>query len=41
MRRLQAAGHTDDLKRAVLGAYGLVRMTARAEQYLTTAEELL
>jgi hypothetical protein len=41
MRRLQAAGQADDLKRAVLSAYGLVRMTARAEQYLTTAEELL
>ena len=41
MRRLRAAGHGGDLKRAVLNAYGLVRMTARAEQYLTTAEELL
>ena len=41
MRRLQAAGQGGDLKRAVLNAYGLVRMTARAEQYLTTAEELL
>jgi hypothetical protein len=38
MRRL---GPQADLKRAVLNAYGLVRMTARAEQYLTTAEELL
>ncbi len=38
MRRL---GPQPDLKRAVLNAYGLVRMTARAEQYLTTAEELL
>ena len=38
MRRL---GPQDDLKRAVLNTYGLVRMTARAEQYLTTAEELL
>ena len=41
MRRLQAAGQGGDLKRAVLSTYGLVRMTARAEQYLTTAEELL
>src|SRR3712207_6031207 len=41
MRRLRAAGHGGDLKRAVLQTYGLVRMTARAEQYLTTAEELL
>ncbi|HEV3000157.1 MAG TPA: hypothetical protein VGW75_05395 [Solirubrobacteraceae bacterium] len=38
MRRL---GPQPDRKRAVLNAYGLVRMTARAEQYLTTAEELL
>jgi hypothetical protein len=38
MRRL---GDVEDRKRAVLNAYGLVRMTARAEQYLTTAEELL
>jgi hypothetical protein len=42
MRRLQAAGQDGgDLRRAVLNAYGLTRMTARAEQYLTTAEELL
>jgi hypothetical protein len=41
MRRLQAAGHSEDLKRAVLSTYGLIRMTARAEQYLTTAEGLL
>src|SRR5690606_22325820 len=40
-RRLRAAGHTGDLKRAVLDAYGLVRMAARAQQYLTAAEELL
>ena len=38
MRRL---GPQDDLKRAVLNTYGLVRMTARAEQYLATAEGLL
>ena len=38
MRRL---GPQPDLKRAVLSTYGLVRMTARAEQYLTTAEGLL
>jgi hypothetical protein len=36
MRRLREAGATD-LKRAVLDAYGLVRMTARAEQYLEQA----
>jgi hypothetical protein len=44
MRRLQAVNPSHppgDLKRAVLTTYGLVRMTARAEQYLTTAEELL
>jgi hypothetical protein len=41
MRRLQAAGRGDDLKREVLTAYGLTRMTARAEQYLTSAEGLL
>ena len=41
MRRLQAAGHTGDLKRAVLDTYGLRRMTSRAEQYLSTAQELL
>ena len=41
MRRLQAAGRGEDLKREVLTAYGLTRMTARAEQYLTTAEGLL
>ena len=38
MRRL---GDQPDLKRAVLNTYGLVRMTSRAEQYLTTAEGLL
>jgi hypothetical protein len=38
MRRL---GPQPDLKRAVLNTYGLVRMTARAEQYLATAEGLL
>ena len=36
MRRLREAGATD-LKRAVLDAYGLVRMTARAEEYLDRA----
>jgi hypothetical protein len=41
MRRLRAAGHGGDLRRAVLDTYGLIRMTARAEQYLTTAEGLL
>lgn len=41
MRRLTATGQAEDLKRAVLTTYGLTRMTARAEQYLTTAEELL
>jgi hypothetical protein len=38
MRRL---GPQDDLKREVLNTYGLIRMTARAEQYLAQAEELL
>jgi hypothetical protein len=38
MRRL---GPQEDLKRAVLNTYGLVRMTARAEQYLAAAEERL
>ena len=38
MRRL---GDQPDLKRAVLNTYGLIRMTSRAEQYLTTAEGLL
>ncbi|HEX8123567.1 MAG TPA: hypothetical protein VF549_20115 [Solirubrobacteraceae bacterium] len=38
MRRL---GPQDDLKRAVLNTYGLMRMTARAEQYLAAAEALL
>jgi hypothetical protein len=39
MRRLRAAGATE-LSRAVLDAYGLVRMTAKAEEYLAYAEEL-
>jgi hypothetical protein len=39
MRRLRAAGATE-LPRAVLDAYGLVRMTAKAEEYLEYAEEL-
>ena len=38
MRRL---GPQPDLKRAVLNTYGLVRMTARAEEYLARAEGLL
>jgi hypothetical protein len=38
MRRL---GPQADLKRAVLNTYGLMRMTARAEQYLAAAEALL
>jgi phage tail protein X len=36
MERLTVAG-ADDLKRAVLDAYGLVRMTAKAEDYLERA----
>ena len=36
MRRLRAAGATD-LKRATLDAYGLVRMTAKADEYLERA----
>jgi hypothetical protein len=39
MRRLRAAGATE-LPRAVLDTYGLVRMTAKAEEYLARAEEL-
>jgi hypothetical protein len=39
MRRLRAAGATE-LPRAVLDAYGLVRMTAKAEEYLAYAQEL-
>jgi hypothetical protein len=39
MRRLRQAGATD-LSRATLDAYGLVRMTAKAEQYLAQAEAL-
>jgi hypothetical protein len=36
MRRLRAAGATE-LPRAVLDAYGLVRMTAKAEDFLQQA----
>jgi hypothetical protein len=39
MRRLRDAG-VGELPRAVLDAYGLVRMTAKAEHYLASAEEL-
>lgn len=39
MRRLREAG-ASDLKRAALDAYGLVRLTARADQYLERALEL-
>ena len=44
MRRLRAAGHASGeagLKRAVLGAYGLVRLTGRADEYLGLAHGLL
>jgi hypothetical protein len=37
MRRLRAAGAEDDLRRAVLDRYGLVRMTTKAEEYLGRA----
>jgi hypothetical protein len=40
MERLTMAG-ADDLKRAVLDAYGLVRMTAKADDYLERALELI
>ena len=43
MRRLRAAQGTAgdmDLKRAVLSAYGLVRLTARADEYLGLALDL-
>lgn len=39
MRRLRAAGATE-LPRATLDAYGLVRMTAKAQTFLEHAEEL-
>jgi hypothetical protein len=39
MRRLRAAGATE-LPRAVLDAYGLVRMTAKAEDFLRQAEQV-
>ena len=39
MERLTIAG-ADDLKRAVLDAYGLVRLTAKADDYLERALEL-
>jgi hypothetical protein len=39
MRRLRAAGATE-LPRAVLDAYGLVRMTAKAEDFLAQAESV-
>ena len=44
MRRLRAAHRVEDpdgLKRAVLGAYGLVRLTARAYEYLGLALGLM
>jgi hypothetical protein len=39
MERLTMAG-ADDLKRAVLDAYGLVRLTAKADEYLERALDL-
>jgi hypothetical protein len=39
MRRLRAAGATE-LPRAVLDAYGLVRMTSKAEDFLAQAEQV-
>ena len=39
MRRLRAAG-ASELPRAVLDAYGLVRMTTKAEEYLARAQTL-
>ena len=39
MRRLRTAGATE-LPRAVLDAYGLVRMTAKAEDFLAQAEQV-
>ena len=42
MRRLLAAGHPrHGLKRSVLTTYGLVRLTARADEYLGLALDLL
>jgi hypothetical protein len=40
MRRLRDSGHSE-LKRAVLSTYGLVRLTQRADEYLTSALERL
>jgi AAA domain len=40
MERLTTAG-ANDLKRAVLDAYGLVRMTAKADEYLERALDLV
>lgn len=42
MRRMQAPGPLapGDLKRAVLDAYGLIRLTARADEYLERARAL-
>jgi hypothetical protein len=40
MERLTTAG-ANDLKRAVLDAYGLVRMTAKADEYLELALDLV
>jgi hypothetical protein len=41
MRRLGGGGDADALKRAVLDAYGLVRLTTRADEYLGLALGLL
>jgi hypothetical protein len=40
MRRLRAAG-AQELRRAVLDRYGLVRMTAKADEQLARAEEIV
>jgi hypothetical protein len=43
IRRLRAQRGTSDpseLKRAVLSTYGLVRLTTRADEYLTLAVDL-
>ena len=41
LRSAQGVGDPAGLKRAVLGAYGLVRLTARADEYLGLAVDLM
>lgn len=41
MRRLQGGGRGRDIRRSVLDAYGLTRLTQRADEYLGQAQEQL